>query len=148
MCPLFAVMCIMKNTASPFSFYTAQTKQTNKAYQLFHLLSYTSSSASLSLIHPTLYMYALHWCYHLIKVTKNMHFHKCSFVGGLKKVMFFVLLITFLVCGENQESSSVVEPQKKHSQMQHQHQTTAQPFDVYMSQMRRVPNTSDPLHNR
>ena len=62
--------------------------------------------------------------------------------------MFFVLLITFLVCGENQESSSVVEPQKKHSQMQHQHQTTAQPFDVYMSQMRRVPNTSDPLHNR
>lgn len=76
-----------------------------------------------------------------------MHFHKFSFVGGLKKAMFFVLLITFLVCGENQESS-VVEPQKKHSQMQHQHQTTAQPFDVYMSQTRRVPNTSDPLHNR
>lgn len=66
-----------------------------------------------------------------------------------QKVIVFLLLITFLACGEENEDSSIVEPQramieKKQKQKQKQHQ----PFGVYFSQMRRVPNASDPLHNR
>ncbi|CAJ2675381.1 unnamed protein product [Trifolium pratense] len=70
-----------------------------------------------------------------------MHFHK---------VVVFVLLITFLVCGENEESS-IVETQEsttKAEKKQNQKQLRTQPFGVYFSQMRRVPNASDPLHNR
>jgi hypothetical protein len=59
--------------------------------------------------------------------------------------MLFVLLITFLVCGENEESS-VVETQN--ITKAEKKQNTTQPFGVYFSQMRRVPNASDPLHNR
>ncbi|KAI5393231.1 hypothetical protein KIW84_060379 [Lathyrus oleraceus] len=49
------------------------------------------------------------------------------------------------VCGEENEDSSIVEQQRTKTQKkQKQHQ----PFSVYFSQMRRVPNASDPLHNR
>jgi hypothetical protein len=60
--------------------------------------------------------------------------------------MLFILLITFLVCGENEEYSSVVETQN--ITKAEKKQNTTQPFGVYFSQMRRVPNASDPLHNR
>jgi hypothetical protein len=59
--------------------------------------------------------------------------------------MLFILLITFLVCGENEESS-VVETQN--ITKAEKKQNTTQRFGVYFSQMRRVPNASDPLHNR
>lgn len=89
-----------------------------------------------------------------------MHFKQCSLVGGLKRVIVFVLLITtFLVCGEKEEPSDVglryqlpsmpeKQQQRQKQNKQQQHQRTSHPFGVYFSQKRKVPNASDPLHNR
>lgn len=61
--------------------------------------------------------------------------------------MVFVLLITFLVCGENEELSEPPSvPQKQKKQLQPK--LRSQPFGVYLPEMRKVPNASDPLHNR
>lgn len=82
----------------------------------------------------------------------NMHFHQFSELGWLRRVMFLVLLtLLFLVSGEKQESSvvglrnhtpSMVETQKLRDKQ------PKQPLDVYYSVKRKVPNASDPLHNR
>ncbi|OIW14530.1 hypothetical protein TanjilG_12929, partial [Lupinus angustifolius] len=87
---------------------------------------------------------------------QNMHFRHCIHVGGLKRVLFFVLL-TFLVCGEKEESVVGLSNQKPNTQekqlrqkklLQHQEQVPKYPFDVFASEKRKVPNASDPLHNR
>lgn len=77
-----------------------------------------------------------------------MHFHKV--------IVFVFLIVTFLVCGEKEEPLVVGmnnkqqsnKTEKKQSQRKHEHQRSNQPFGVYLSQMRKVPNASDPLHNR
>ncbi|OIW15634.1 hypothetical protein TanjilG_08210, partial [Lupinus angustifolius] len=87
---------------------------------------------------------------------QNMHFHHCSHVGGLKRVMLFVLL-TFLVSGEKKEAVFGLSNQKpniqekqwrQRKQLQHKEQVQKYPFDVFVSEKREVPNASDPLHNR
>ncbi|KAK7383192.1 hypothetical protein VNO78_28865 [Psophocarpus tetragonolobus] len=82
-----------------------------------------------------------------------MHFHQCSLVRGLKKFMILVLL-TFLVCGEKEEPSVLVDQHyqphnmTEKQQKLHQHHNPRYPFGVYFPQKRKVPNASDPLHNR
>ena len=84
-----------------------------------------------------------------------MHFQHCYQAGGLKRVMVFVLL-TLLVCGEKEEHSlvghsnqpaSIAEKQQRQKQQQ-QYKHPRQLFDVNFSEKRKVPNASDPLHNR
>ncbi|KAE9600009.1 hypothetical protein Lal_00045706 [Lupinus albus] len=88
-----------------------------------------------------------------------MHFRHCSHVGWFKRVLFFVLLIAFLVCGEKEEAVVGLSNQKpnmqekqlsKRKQLQHQEQEQVPkyPFDVFVLEKRKVPNASDPLHNR
>ena len=116
------------------------------------LLSFNSSN--FFNLHCTQYMYAsvlprspLLWSH------QNMHFHQCSLVGGLKRFMVFVLL-TFIVCGEKEEPSVVVDQHYQPHNMTekqekpNQHLNPRYPFGVYFSQKRKVPNASDPLHNR
>ncbi|KAL2318486.1 hypothetical protein Fmac_032362 [Flemingia macrophylla] len=78
-----------------------------------------------------------------------MHFHQCSLVGALKRFMVFVLL-TFLVCGEKEEPSLVVDQRHPPHNMPEKQQKLhpRYPFGFYFSQKRKVPNASDPLHNR
>lgn len=135
MCPMFAVM---KNTVSPFSFYTAQTNKQTKPISFFIICAS---------FFPTFYI-SIHLCHHLIIIfihTTIFSFEETKM--HFQKVIVFVLLITFLVCGEENEDSSIVEPQRTKTQKK-QKQNQHQPFSAYFSQMRRVPNASDPLHNR
>ncbi|CAL0322485.1 unnamed protein product [Lupinus luteus] len=61
------------------------------------------------------------------------------------------------VCGEKEESVVGLSNQKPNmqekqlklrKQLQHQEQVPKYPFDVFVSEQRKVPNASDPLHNR
>lgn len=96
---------------------------------------------------------ALLYKYHFLSLTRrrnNMHLQHFSLVAWFPRVMVFVLL-TFLVCGELKEESSVVglssqTPNMVGNQKQREKQQK-QPFDVFYTQKRKVPNASDPLHN-
>ncbi|CAL5385424.1 unnamed protein product [Camellia sinensis] len=80
-------------------------------------------------------------------------------VGWLQKPMVLVLLLllSFLVSGEDDKVVDVVDmkdvaPEKQETeQREQQHQVKQQwrhSLDVFYSSKRRVPNASDPLHNR
>ncbi|KAI4316646.1 hypothetical protein L6164_024606 [Bauhinia variegata] len=79
-----------------------------------------------------------------------MYFRQFSRVGRLRRIMVFLLLTLLVVCGEKEESSVVgfhKQPSSMAGQNQ-QHQRPRQPLAVYFSGKRKVPNASDPLHNR
>ncbi|CAJ1972737.1 unnamed protein product [Sphenostylis stenocarpa] len=84
---------------------------------------------------------------------QTMLFNHCSLLGGFKSFMVF-LLLTLQVTAEKQHPSILVEhhfhphnmPQKQPKL--HQHHPPRYPFGVYFPQKRKVPNASDPLHNR
>ncbi|KAL7245328.1 hypothetical protein ACSBR2_000619 [Camellia fascicularis] len=80
-------------------------------------------------------------------------------VGWLQKpmVLALLLLLSFLVSGEDDKVVDVVDmkdvaPDKQETeQREQQHQVKQQwrhSLDVFYSSKRRVPNASDPLHNR
>ncbi|KAK7321659.1 hypothetical protein VNO77_32512 [Canavalia gladiata] len=83
-----------------------------------------------------------------------MHFHHYSLHGGFnfKRLMVFLLLTIFLVSAQKQDPSLVAaQSYQPHNVPQKQHQQfnpPTYPFGVYFSQKRKVPNASDPLHNR
>ncbi|KAJ7966561.1 Clavata3/ESR (CLE) protein, partial [Quillaja saponaria] len=79
----------------------------------------------------------------------NMHFQQILQAGWMLRLMVFVLL-TLLVCGEKGDPVVVaVQSQPTSIQEKQPHQRLRQlSIDVYYSNKRRVPNASDPLHNR
>ncbi|BAT82617.1 hypothetical protein VIGAN_03265900 [Vigna angularis var. angularis] len=83
-----------------------------------------------------------------------MLFHHCSLLGGFKSFMVF-LLLALQVSAQNQHPSLLVDHRFHHShtmpqnqQNLDQHHRPRYPFGVYFPQKRKVPNASDPLHNR
>lgn len=71
----------------------------------------------------------------------------------MRKLMFLAFL-AFVVCGEKEAGTVVgvnsLQPpnmqDKKHQRQQQKR--LKQSFDVFFSSKRKVPNASDPLHNR
>jgi hypothetical protein len=78
-------------------------------------------------------------------------------VGWLRQLMV-VAFISLLVCGDQKEaavaggvhnrSPNTRAREKQQQQQQQQRQRLRHSFDVYFSSKRKVPNASDPLHNR
>ncbi|OAY50991.1 hypothetical protein MANES_05G178800v8 [Manihot esculenta] len=71
-------------------------------------------------------------------------------VGMLQKLIFLILVSLFVVSGEKEEKLVVnntysQQPTRKEKQ---QYQRLSFSFDVFFSNKRKVPNASDPLHNR
>lgn len=71
-------------------------------------------------------------------------------VGMLQKLIFLILVSLFVVSGEKEEMLVVnntysQQPTRKEKQ---QYQRLSFSFDVFFSNKRKVPNASDPLHNR
>uniref|UniRef100_F6GZW1 Uncharacterized protein n=1 Tax=Vitis vinifera TaxID=29760 RepID=F6GZW1_VITVI len=81
-----------------------------------------------------------------------MRSYQCLRVGLLQKFMVLVFL-SLLVFGQKEEAMDVgtngESPgiQEKQQQKQQQ-QRLRHSLDVFLSSKRRVPNASDPLHNR
>lgn len=65
---------------------------------------------------------------------------------GLRKLTVLCLLF-FLVCAEEKENYNMTDYTKDTSHVQPK-QHLHHPLDGFFSSKRRVPNTSDPLHNR
>nr|DAD21393.1 TPA_asm: hypothetical protein HUJ06_022856 [Nelumbo nucifera] len=83
-----------------------------------------------------------------------MNFHPYLHAGLIQKLIVLALL-SLLVAGEKNRTTSILaEKQPLGSQQRQQHIHRLQlvqlhhPFDMFFSNKRRVPNTSDPLHNR
>ncbi|XLT64092.1 hypothetical protein S245_022006 [Arachis hypogaea] len=88
-----------------------------------------------------------------------MHFNHFSQVWGLKKrVMLFVFFTLLLLFSQNNTRvlghtnninySEKQNHQRQRQQQQHNNNLPRQLFDVNFSEKRKVPNASDPLHNR
>ncbi|KAK8642588.1 hypothetical protein V6N13_011927 [Hibiscus sabdariffa] len=85
----------------------------------------------------------------------SMHFQPSLLVRLLKKLMIIMLVVSVLVSGYQKEDAMLVgmdgdakERQPwKHQHHQH-HQRSRRSIDVFFSSKRKVPNASDPLHNR
>ncbi|QCD99009.1 hypothetical protein DEO72_LG7g288 [Vigna unguiculata] len=85
-----------------------------------------------------------------------MLFHHSSLLGGFKSFMLFLLLTLHQISAQNHHPSLLLDhhhlhhphamPQKQHNLHQHHH--PRYPFGVFFPQKRKVPNASDPLHNR
>nr|DAD41390.1 TPA_asm: hypothetical protein HUJ06_015713 [Nelumbo nucifera] len=85
-----------------------------------------------------------------------MHFQPYVQVGLFQKLMVLAFLYLLLI-GENNGTANVLAEEQplgaQEMQQQQQQQRQRQlrlhhPFDVFFSNKRRVPNSSDPLHNR
>lgn len=84
-----------------------------------------------------------------------MHMHLSLPAGWFQRVMVIVLLtLLLLVCAEK-EAASMVEGLSNHTktnmvenQKHGKKQLGMKTFDLYLSRKRKVPNASDPLHNR
>ncbi|KAK8572477.1 hypothetical protein V6N13_048073 [Hibiscus sabdariffa] len=87
-----------------------------------------------------------------------MHFQTYLQVRLLQKLMVVMLLLPLLASGDQTGESMLVgtshspgvkekEPVKKNQQHQ-QHRRLRHSSDVFFSSQRKVPNSSDPLHNR
>ncbi|KAK7376942.1 hypothetical protein VNO80_02362 [Phaseolus coccineus] len=85
-----------------------------------------------------------------------MLLHHCSLLPAFKTfVLFLLLTLQFQLSAQKQHPSFLVDhpfhphtmPQKQHKLHQHHHHPRY-PFGVYFPQKRKVPNASDPLHNR
>ncbi|OMO70596.1 hypothetical protein COLO4_28570 [Corchorus olitorius] len=89
-----------------------------------------------------------------------MHFQQTLKVGFWQKLMVIVLLLLFLLLvSGDQNEESMFAAMNVHSQGDKENQTVNQKqqqpqqrlrhsFDAFFSSKRRVPNASDPLHNR
>lgn len=87
------------------------------------------------------------------------YLHRFSQVGLLQKLMV-VFLLSLLVSGENEEelkeagtsiskqSTANVYVQQRQQEKRAQQQRLRHSFDAFFSDKRKVPNASDPLHNR
>ncbi|KDP41663.1 hypothetical protein JCGZ_16070 [Jatropha curcas] len=73
-----------------------------------------------------------------------MHFHQFK----QKKIIVLILLYSLLVSGEKEETMAVTHADDKQPRRQEKHQRLRSSFDVLFSSKRKVPNASDPLHNR
>jgi hypothetical protein len=78
-------------------------------------------------------------------------------VGWLRQLIMVVGFLSLLVRGEKEEAAAVVGAHSRSPNMQQQQQKKPQrqqrqrlrhSFDVYFTSKRKVPNASDPLHNR
>ncbi|XWS24157.1 hypothetical protein CRYUN_Cryun28dG0076500 [Craigia yunnanensis] len=83
-----------------------------------------------------------------------MHFQPSLPLRLLQKLMVVMLLYLVLVSGDLKEESMLVgmnghAPGAKEKQpVKQQHQRLRHSFGVFSSSKRKVPNASDPLHNR
>ncbi|GLT40187.1 hypothetical protein SLA2020_143400 [Shorea laevis] len=70
------------------------------------------------------------------------------------KVMVVMLVVSVLVAGKEEETVVVGEdsrsgdPNEKQNHKQPRSQRASDSFGVFFSSKRKVPNASDPLHNR
>ncbi|XAR48391.1 hypothetical protein NMG60_11031209 [Bertholletia excelsa] len=70
---------------------------------------------------------------------------------GLWKLGVLVLLLLILLCGERDgvvASKNELSPEKQPEEPWHPLEHRNHSLDVFLSGKRRVPNASDPLHNR
>lgn len=86
----------------------------------------------------------------------NMRVRQPLQVGWLRQLMVVLAFFLLLVCGEKEAATTVVgvynrSPNMQEKQQHHerqQRQRLRHSFEVYFASKRKVPNASDPLHNR
>lgn len=138
-------------TTSPFSSYTAKQSDIAFPVSLWYDF-YLNTTPPLFLSSFFFQAGPITLCLTLSlwrKRRRNMHSRKSLQVGLLRKLMVLAFL-SLLVCGEK-EAATVNVGIKNHSTNMHQrqkHQRLRHSFDVFFSNKRKVPNASDPLHNR
>ncbi len=80
----------------------------------------------------------------------KMHFQQSLKVGFLRKLMVLLACFSLLVGGEKEAATMVVGVNNQSTNMQEkkQQRRLRHSFDVFFPNKRKVPNASDPLHNR
>ncbi|OAY22995.1 hypothetical protein MANES_18G043100v8 [Manihot esculenta] len=81
----------------------------------------------------------------------KMHFQRSRPQVGMLQKLIVVILVSLLVVSGQKEETLVfnnTDNQQPIRQEKQQRQRLRHSFDVFFSSKRKVPNASDPLHNR
>lgn len=147
-----ALVCrVTQQTASPFSLFVHHFFPNYKAIKLSLKITFSPTPLILKLVSSCS---AFHLFEELeeLSITNNMHYQQLSQVWFFQKLIIIIFL-SLIVCGEKEETLVVGINDKSPTMQARQRQKQKQgslrnSFDSFISSKRKVPNASDPLHNR